>query len=190
LGALKKALKEKPKLGIAGARLLNQDGSEQRGARRGVLSPWAALVSMTGLSRLEKFSPIFADMHWEGHPLPKKPKIVPAISGACMMLRSQDFEQISGFDERYFLHVEDLDICRRIREKEGNVLFVPAALITHYGSTSQASIFRINWNKATGLVRYFYRFSQNIWEKLLALVLSPLIVTAMMLRTVWIKIRD
>ncbi|VAV89062.1 hypothetical protein MNBD_ALPHA06-209, partial [hydrothermal vent metagenome] len=173
---------------VAGARLLNQDGSEQRGSRRGKLTPWSALVSMSGLARFEAASPLFTDMHWERRIVPNKPQSVPAVSGACMMFRASDFWQLDGFDQGYFLHVEDLDICRRVIRQQGRVLFVPDAQIVHIGSTSKANIYRVNWSKAKGLVRYFYRFSNSFLERVIAMVLAPLVVAAIMIRTVLIRL--
>src|SRR3546814_11373930 len=41
---------------------------------------------------------------------------VEAVSGACMYLPRALFERVGGFDEGYFLHCEDLDLCRRVRD--------------------------------------------------------------------------
>ncbi len=189
LSHLKHALGTRRVPSIAGARLLNVDDTEQRGARRGDLNMCSALVSISGATRFAHIFPMFADMHWENKPLPDAPESVPAISGACMMFRAEDFAHVGGLDERYFLHVEDLDICKRIRQCGGDVVFVPSAKITHIGSTSKANIFRVNWHKSIGLIRYFYRFSNNTMEQTLALVLAPLIIGALMMRTLWLRIK-
>ncbi len=189
LGHLLAALEAQSSPCVVGGRLLNEDGTEQRGARRGKLTPWSALVAMSGLARLERFSPLFEDMHWERRPLPDGPQSVPAVSGACMMFHKADFIKIGRFDERYFLHVEDLDICRRTIRAGGKAIFVPAAEITHFGSTSRANIFVVNWTKATGLVRYFYRFSGSLLERMIAALLSPFIVSAIMIRTIALAFR-
>ena len=186
---LVQVLEKEPGLCLVGARLLNQNGTEQRGARRGRLTPWSALVSMTGLARFERYSPWFADMHWERRPLPFSPVPVPAVSGACMMFRTTDFQRVDRFDERYFLHVEDLDICRRMWDAGGKVIFVPSAEVLHIGSTSRVSVFQVNWSKAIGLVRYFYRFANSPLQKIAAISLSLLIVPAVMVRALWIALK-
>ncbi len=175
---------------VAGARLLNQDGSEQRGARRGRLTPWSALVSMTGLSHFAPVHPAFADMHQEKQPLPTTTVPVHAISGASLLMKRNDYERLGGFDERYFLHVEDLDLCRRVRKAGGHAMFVPTAEVVHYGSTSKANRLRVDWNKAIGLVRYFIKFSHSPIEKLGAWILSVPIIVAVMSRSAFTILRQ
>lgn len=180
------ALAPLPVPSIVGGRLLNENLTEQRGARRGELTPASAFASMTGLWRLRKWVPSFQNMHWEHLPLPESPVEVPAVSGACMMMRQADFDALGGFDEKYFLHVEDLDICRQARRKGGKVVFHPQAQLLHFGSTSKANILLVNWHKATGLVRYFFKFAHNAGETALVAVLMLPIVAAIMMRTLWI----
>lgn len=185
---MREALNGLPVPSIVGGRLLNENMTEQRGARRGRLTPVSAFASMTGLWRWQKWLPAFENMHWEHMPVPKEPVEVPAVSGACMMMRRVDFDALTGFDERYFLHVEDLDICRQARRQGGKVIFHPKAETFHFGSTSRASILRVSWNKAMGLVRYFLKFAENGRQEIGALVLAPLIVSAIMVRATWIAI--
>ncbi len=189
LGELQKTLEVSGRGSVVGARLLNKDGTEQRGARRGRLTPWSALVSMTGLGRFEHVHTAFADMHQEKQKVPKTSIAVHAVSGACMLINRADFECLGGFDERYFLHVEDLDLCRRVRQAGGEVMFVPTAEVVHYGSTSKANRLRVDWNKAVGLARYFYRFSHSPLEKVGAWLLSIPIIVAVMLRSLFISLR-
>lgn len=187
---LQKALNEAPAGSIIGARLMNTDGSEQRGSRRGRLTPWSALVSMTGLGRFAHVHPVFTDMHQENQPVPDAPIAVHAISGACMLIPRADYQRLGGFDESYFLHVEDLDLCRRVRQRDGKVIFVPQARIMHYGSTSRSNRLVIDWHKATGLVRYFVRFSHTPLERLGAWALAGPIVSAVMLRSIAITLKE
>jgi N-acetylglucosaminyl-diphospho-decaprenol L-rhamnosyltransferase len=190
LAALLETLEAAPSGSLVGARLLNTDGSEQRGARRGRLTPWSALVSMTGLTRFAHLNPAFNDLHQEHQPLPDTPIAVHAVSGACMMMRTQDFAALNGFDEQYFLHVEDLDLCRRVRKTGGEVIFVPHAEVIHYGSTSKANRLLVDGYKATGLVRYFVKFSHSPVEWLGAWVLAIPILGAVMLRSLFITLKE
>jgi len=185
-----KALDLAPDFSIAGARLLDEEGKEQRGARRGRLTPWSALIAMSGLTILENLHPLFANMHWEHRPLPGAPQEVFAISGACLMMRTEAYQALGGFDERYFLHVEDLDLCRRARLKGGRVLFVPDARVVHAGSTSKAARLTVDWHKALGLCRYFYKFAHNPAQRLGALVISGPIIGTVMARSLLITVRN
>ncbi|TRO92680.1 glycosyltransferase family 2 protein [Glycocaulis profundi] len=166
-----------PEPWITGARILNLDGSEQRGARRGELTLLSAMAGFSGLSRV---LPV-RDIHREHEPVPEGPEPVPAVSGAGMMMSRAGFDALGGFDERYFLHVEDLDICRRARDAGGQVVFEPRAELFHHGSTSKVSLFRVEWAKARGLMRYFLTHARGA-GRVAAGILSPLIVLAVMAR--------
>lgn len=157
---------------IVGARLTNEQGREERGGRRDRLTLASACVSFLGLSALG-----FRDMHRERDPVPAAAIDVGAVSGAALLLRRADFETLSGFDEGYFLHVEDLDICRRAWEAGGQVLFEPRARGVHARSSSAAPRGFVARCKARGFARYFRKFARNPLERALAPLLSaPLFI--------------
>jgi N-acetylglucosaminyl-diphospho-decaprenol L-rhamnosyltransferase len=53
------------------------------------------------------------------------------VSGACILVRRSTLEQLGGWDERYFLYCEDIDLCRRVRGLGLEVRFDPAAVAVH-----------------------------------------------------------
>ncbi len=170
---------------VIGARLIGEDGAEQRGARRGELTFASAIVGFLGIANLV---PGWRDIHREGEPLPDEAMPVPAVSGAAMLISRRSFDELAGFDERYFLHVEDLDICKRVRALGGEVIFEPRAPVIHYGSTSRVSMIQVEMWKARGLVRYFYRHGGALgW--LQAMVLAVPIYGALLGRTVLLHLR-
>ena len=61
------------------------------------------------------------------------------VSGACMMVRRSAFEEVGGFDERYFLYWEDADLCRRLRERGFTIRYAPAAQVGHRAGTCSDS---------------------------------------------------
>jgi N-acetylglucosaminyl-diphospho-decaprenol L-rhamnosyltransferase len=156
---------------LVGGRLLDEHGGEQRGARRDMLTPWRAFVHASGLARLEKLSPLLRDMHRERDPVPPGVVAVGAVSGAFFLTPKADFIAIGGFDERYFLHVEDLDLCRRYGDA-GGVWHQPAAVAVHHGQTSAVSARFIAKHKADGLQRYFAKFAASPLDKAVAALLG------------------
>jgi len=170
---------------IVGGHLENIHGQEQRGSRRDELTPISAFVSFTPLHKFAKLRSV----HLEKTPMPAHPATVPTISGACMMMDRHSFELLGGFDERYFLHVEDIDICRRARLKGGDVYTVPAAKAMHYGSTSQVRIQKVEYEKFKGFVRYFWDYSQKWWAKLALIFATPFMFLAIMGRAWWLAFR-
>lgn len=168
---------------LVGGRVLNADRSEQRGGRRGDITPMSALLSLSRLAQrvpgLRRF-----EVHWEGEAEPEGAAAVPTISGACFCMRREDFAAVDGFDEGYFLHVEDVDLCWRVRRQGGQVLFHPKAEVIHLGHTSRTSPLRVEFHKGVGLARYFRKRAQTLPERLAAWLLSPLVVGAAVARPV------
>jgi len=179
-------IERRPAPCIVGGRVLNADLTEQRGARRGDITPITALFSLSGLARrraLRRF-----EVHWEDESLPKMAQVVPTISGACFCMRRADFEAVQGFDEKYFLHVEDVDLCWRVRKAGGTVLFHPKAEVIHLGHTSLVSPLRVEFHKGVGLARYFRKRSKGV-GRLAAWALSPLVVGAAIARPLLWRLR-
>jgi N-acetylglucosaminyl-diphospho-decaprenol L-rhamnosyltransferase len=171
---------------IVGGRVLNADLTEQRGARRGDVTLVAALLS---LSRLAQRVPAWRryEVHWEDEAAPDQVTPVPTISGACFCMRRSDFDAVGGFDEGYFLHVEDVDLCWRVRQQGGVVLFHPKAEVIHLGHTSRTSPLRVEFHKGVGLARYFRKRADGFAQLAVAWVLSPVIVcTALVRPMMWL----
>lgn len=146
---------------LVGGRIFGLDGREQRGCRRRELN-WA---TATGLKR------------WtlETTPPPDGPVSVDCVSGAFFAMPRQDFEALGGFDEGYFLHVEDVDLCRRVRIAGGAVIYQPAAGALHAGATSDVPSATVQAYKAESLVRYFRKFADGPADRLLNALLLPLL---------------
>ena len=166
---------------LVGGRVLNEDRTEQRGARRGDITPMTALMS---LSRLAQKVPAWRryEVHWEGDISPDAVTAVPTISGACFAMRRSDFLSLQGFDEKYFLHVEDVDLCWRVRQAGGEVLFHPRAEVVHLGHTSHTSPVKVEFHKGVGLARYFRKRANSGSETLLAWLLGPIILATAIAR--------
>ena len=180
--ALEEALTQCPaRPCIVGARVMNADGTEQRGGRRGEVTPGTTLLSFTRLSHRLPFLRKF-EIHREFEPMPRAPVEVPTISGACFFMAREDFASLGGFDGGFFLHVEDVDLCWRVRERGGAVLYHPGARVIHLGSTSQASAIAVEYWKGVGLARYFRKRADGARRRVMAWLLGPLIIAVSVLR--------
>ncbi|MDO1528188.1 glycosyltransferase family 2 protein [Fulvimonas sp. R45] len=82
-----------------------------------------------------------------------------AVSGAVMLLPRALFERIGGFDEGYFLHCEDLDLCRRVRDAGWRVLLAGDVRVLHGkgGSSRHRPVF-VSRYKHRGMWRWFRKF--------------------------------
>ncbi|WP_418152569.1 glycosyltransferase family 2 protein [Litorimonas sp. RW-G-Af-16] len=175
---------------ITGGLLRDVDGAEQRGARRGALTPLSAAISFTPLHKL----PMLTSIHREDQPLPAGPVPMETVSGAFLMTDRASFEQLGGFDENYFLHVEDIDICRRARQAGGDVYFVPDASVMHYGSTSRVPMMKIEREKLKGFIRYFSHYRKgpigSAMSRVLTWLATPFMAAAILGRALFLSIRS
>jgi len=185
--ALVAAFEDRPVPTVVGARVMNTDGTEQRGGRRGEVTPVTTLLSFGHLTSrfpgLQKF-----EIHREHEPTPDGPVPMPTISGACFALRRQDFEALGGFDEGYFLHVEDIDLCWRARQSGGEVLFQPVAQVVHLGHTSLEHPVKVEFHKGVGLSRYFIKRADTVQRYVIAVLLAPAILLMSITRPLLWKI--
>ena len=140
---------------LAGCYLQNPDGSEQRGGRRSLLTPENAIAETFKMERLLKKS---GRLNLNTSPMPAVTHEVPVISGAFMFLSRNFYHQLGGFDEGYFLHMEDTDFCYRVHVAKGKVICVPSVKVLHFRSTSEASNAFIEKHKAKGFVRYLDKY--------------------------------
>lgn len=154
---------------IVGGRIFDTAGVEGRGGRREMLTLSRAISSTLGFNNwnLEKTTP------------PEEPVAMPVISGAFFLISKHGFAQLSGFDEHYFLHVEDIDICRRARRAGGEVYYDPRAGAMHYESTSDTPSKTVARHKATSMGYYFMKFSRGPIERALLRIIIPVVRTAM-----------
>ncbi len=175
------ALDANDALWAAGGLLRNPDGSEQKGARRRLLTPHTLIAEQLRLD---------VALGWDrlnmlDDPLAESIVTVPAISSACMAIRADKFERLNGFDEGYFLHVEDMDLCRRISDAGGEVALIPSLDIVCIDGRTKASSFFMEWNKAKGFIRYFDKFE----NKLMWALMSAFAIVNFAARSAWSAIK-
>ncbi len=165
------ALQKNPEAGMSGGLIRNFDGTEQRGCRRNIPTPWTSFVHSFGLKVLQRFSKkYFSDFRLDQAPLPEKATPVEAISGACMMLTRKALQDVGSMDEGYFLHCEDLDYCLQFTRKGWQILFVPDAILYHTkGRCSSSRPFFVEWSKHKGMTRFYYKNYNSLTYRLLLL---------------------
>ena len=61
------------------------------------------------------------------------------ISGACIVTRRKTFEELGGFDERFFFFFEDMDFCFKARYEGYKVLYIPHSVVVHHRSKASES---------------------------------------------------
>jgi N-acetylglucosaminyl-diphospho-decaprenol L-rhamnosyltransferase len=90
------------------------------------------------------------------------------VGGMFMLFRSEIFKKLGGFNQRYFLYYEDVDLCARLRLQGYEVVLCPNAKIVHQARRSSHQDFKyLRWHMAS-MMRFFCScvFVQTCWRKL------------------------
>ena len=132
--ALVGALERDPRAALAGPRLLDEAGRPQPSIQR-LPEPWRIFCESSGLAALAGGRGIFSG-HTRSRQDHSAARPVEALMGAALMARRTAFEQVGGFDERFFLYAEESDLIKRLRAAGNRVLFVPEATAVHAGGAS------------------------------------------------------
>jgi GT2 family glycosyltransferase len=161
-------------IGLIGTLQLDPGGHVDAASRRRDPLLRRALMTFLGLARFASRWPALG-----GVTLPPPPSAadagasesVDAVSGALMFLPRAVFERVGGFDEGYFLHCEDLDLCRRLRDAGWSVVCASGLRVTHSkgGSSRQRPLF-VAWHKHRGMWRWFTKFDPAARNPLLRVV--------------------
>jgi len=154
---LKQALLSDQVYKVATCVILNKDGSIQKTCRRNLLSPKIAIVESFNLY---KIFPKLSSLNLPKEEIAYLPKIssVPALSGAVVFTEAEYYKTLGGFDEQYFLHVEDMDFCMRVYISGYKIAFVKDAVIKHLLSTSNVTNKFLEQHKARGFIFYIQKY--------------------------------
>ena len=144
-----------PDVAVVGPRLLRPDGSFDHAARRSFPTPLSALGHFTGLGRRAGAAGKLAAY--------RAPEVesgpVDAVNGAFMLMRRSAFEDAGGFDEGYWMYMEDLDFSYRLAQRGWISWYEPAAIVHHVkggsSTTGGARSFRLSWHFHRGMYRFY-----------------------------------
>lgn len=126
---------ENPKVGMAGARLLNGDGTQQNCTFR-FMTLWSELVCICLLpGPLNALKTVSLDPAQAGD----VPARVDWVLGACVVVRAEALHQVGLLDDALspVANTEEVDWCFRARRAGWQVAYCPAAVLTHFGGQSQ-----------------------------------------------------
>jgi GT2 family glycosyltransferase len=139
-------LQATPDAGALGVHMVDGSGSFLKESRRGFPSPWVAFCKLTGLADLFPRSRFLAG-YYMGHLPEHKTHPAPVLSGAFLLAGRAALERTGGFDERFFMYAEDIDLSYRIEQAGFVNYYIADTTIVHFKGestlkdASQAKIF-------------------------------------------------
>jgi len=152
LRTLADALEARPDAGLAGPRLLAEDGTDRRNGSYAFPTVRYQVAAALGVARLRgrqqpSAEPTGAD---------ETVRDVTAVNGACMLARRSALVDVGGLDDRYRLYWEEIDLARRLHDRGWAVLLVPDATAVHRGKGSPAP---------SELRRRAYRHGEHVYMR-------------------------
>jgi GT2 family glycosyltransferase len=143
-------------VGICGVRILDDDG------RPGVVggpfpTPRLLIGHMTGLWRVAPS--LFPRRH---PPAPAESQFMDHVIGAFLVIRRQLFEQVNGFDERYFMYHEEIDLCQRCRELGWLTFYLADVHVFH---ASNVSSDKIRAKRLFYVLRSRHQYGNRHWTR-------------------------
>jgi GT2 family glycosyltransferase len=157
---------ERSEIGIAGCRLVLDNGTFDHAAKRSFPTPLSALAHFTGIGRRGNASGRLAQY--------RAPELaehasgpVDAVNGAFMLMRRAGLEEVGLFDEGYWMYMEDLDLCYRFRQAGWTTWYEPSATVVHVkaGTSGKQRRLRANYAFHYGMFRFYrkhYAFRRRL----------------------------
>jgi N-acetylglucosaminyl-diphospho-decaprenol L-rhamnosyltransferase len=171
--ALVEALERNPELAVVGPRITTPDGHIYPSARR-----FPDLIDAAGHAFLylvrpnNRFSRRYRMADWD-HASARE---VDWVATTHVVVRREAWDQVGGFDEGYFMYMEDADLCRRLRDAGWKLGYEPAAAVMHeIGRSTDQTPYRMIVAHHRSLWRYAVKTSTG-WRRALLPLIAPALV--------------
>ncbi|MBU1953654.1 glycosyltransferase, partial [Patescibacteria group bacterium] len=152
-------------IGVLGPQLVYASGKIQESCRRH-MSFFDLVLKRTFLGGLPFFKArvdryLMQDVDFS------KVQDTDTLTGAAMLIPRAVWEKIRGFDERYFLFMEDLDLCRMVKKAGFRVVYYPDVKLEHYqkrlsdGSLFKTARRKVFWLHVASALKYFSKWRKE-----------------------------
>ncbi len=149
-------MRENPDVAVVAGKLTNPDGTFQGSCRH--FPTYSNILFSRGspLSRLAGKGVSYT------HPDYSEPTGVDACALANAVIRREHFEEIGGFDERYFIYLEDTDLCKRLKDHGYRTVYHPGAESVHlWGVSFQGNPVQRYFYHHASVVKYFRKHFES-----------------------------
>jgi N-acetylglucosaminyl-diphospho-decaprenol L-rhamnosyltransferase len=161
LEGLLKVARDHPRAGAIGTLTRNPDGTVYPSARRVPTLAQGLFHTLVAPFRPNnRWSRAYRMADWDR----RSERQVDWVSGSSMLLRRAALEEVGIFDERFFMYVEDMDLCTRLRRGGWEVWFSPELEVEHIGGTATAGRRRMTLEHSKSIYHYFVKHRSSGWR--------------------------
>lgn len=158
-------LDAEPKIGIAGLRIENTDGSLQLSCRSFPSYTTALFNRYSFLTRWFPNNPL-SRRYLRTDFDHQKIQEVDWVSGACLLHKRDVLKNVGYPDEQFFMYCEDVDFCLRVKQAGWRVIYHPGARVLHHiGASSGHVIYRMTVIRHLSMWRYYSKHFKRNWVK-------------------------
>jgi GT2 family glycosyltransferase len=146
-------MEHRPEIAVCGCRLELEDGTFDHAAKRSFPTPLGALAHFSGLGR-RRMAPARLAQY-------RAPEVesgpVDAVNGAFMLLRRSALGEVGLFDEGFWMYMEDLDLCYRLKQAGWITWYEPSVTVRHVkaGTSGKNRRPRLNYAFHYGMYRFY-----------------------------------
>ncbi len=174
VATLRRFLETNPQVAVVGPRIVDARGELYPSARH-----FPDMLEALGHGIVGQF--------WAGNPFSRRYRMtdwdhsrrreVDWVSGAFFLARREAWDEVGGFDSTFFMYMEDVDLCWRLRGKGWSVAYEPAAQVTHIqGVSADRHPYRMLFAHHVSMWRFAQRTTTGWRRWVLPLVLLGLVV--------------
>ncbi len=178
-----------PNIGSLGVKMLDGAGKFLPESKRGFPTIGVSFCKLAGLHRIFPRSKYFS-RYYLGHLSPNRASPVDILSGAFMLIKKEVLDKTGGFDERFFMYAEDIDLSYRITTLGYLNYYYPDTPILHFKGESSSRNREYYTRFYTAMQQFVQKYSGNnlhsrllslgiaFWERLAFLSASPKTTTS------------
>lgn len=149
-------LEKDQSIGIAAPKILYPNGDFQKSIRR------FPKIQDFLIRRIPGFGSVFKSAFKRANyldQLGERQMEVEAVSGCFQLFRTSIFLKVQGFDSRYFMYMEDIDICRKVHNIGLRVVYLPTAIVYHHSEYGSKKEFKLLWAHIRSIIKYFVKWN-------------------------------
>ncbi len=179
-------MKEREEAGITGCRLLNSDHSLQPSCRA-----FPSLYSqIIVLLKLHNFFPALVKKYYMLDWPHQEIKEVDQVMGACFLIRKKVINEIGLLDENFYIWFEEVDFCKRAKDKGWKIYYTPQIEIIHHQGQSFKQVIGLEKQKEFNRsLRYYFKKRHSFISYLIISIFNPISLFLAYLIQIMLKLK-